>query len=123
MGWRGGSLFETSARTYRQSILGYLWVFIPPLFASLPFIYLNAQGVMRIENTPIPYAAYALIGTTIWQVFVDALNAPLRTINAARAMITRINFPREAILLIGARASRIWFSCPTYTACRCAHVV
>jgi lipopolysaccharide transport system permease protein len=86
---------------YRQSILGYLWVFIPPLVASLPFIYLNAQGVVKISNTPIPYAAFAIIGTTIWQVFVDALNAPLQTVTQARPMLTRINFPREAILLSG----------------------
>jgi lipopolysaccharide transport system permease protein len=84
---------------YRESILGYLWVFIPPLVASLPFIYLNAQGVVRIGATPIPYAAYAIVGATIWQVFVDALNAPLRAVMQARSMLRRINLPREAILL------------------------
>ena len=84
---------------YRQSMLGYFWVVIPPLVAALPFIYLNAQGIVSIGATPIPYAAYAMIGTTIWQVFVDALNAPLRLVTAARPMLTRINLPREAILL------------------------
>ena len=84
---------------YRQSILGYVWVFIPPLVASLPFIYLNSQGIVKIGDTPIPYAAYAIIGTTIWQVFADALNAPLKAINAARGMLARINLPREAILM------------------------
>jgi len=84
---------------YRQSILGYLWVFIPPLVASLPFVYLNAQGVVKIGDTPIPYAAYAIIGTTIWQVFADAFNAPVRSVSAARGTLTRINLPREAILL------------------------
>jgi lipopolysaccharide transport system permease protein len=86
---------------YRNSVFGYLWVFAPPLMASLPFIYLNSAGVLNIGNTPIPYAAYALIGTIIWQTFVEALNSPLRTVNAARSMLTRINFPREAILLAG----------------------
>jgi homopolymeric O-antigen transport system permease protein len=89
---------DISAR-YRQSILGYLWVFIPPLFASLPFIYLNSQGVVKIGDTPIPYGAFAITGTVIWQVFVDALNAPLGTVRAARPMLTRINLPREAVLL------------------------
>jgi len=84
---------------YRQSALGYIWVFIPPLVASLPFIYLNSQGVVKIGDTPIPYAAYAIIGTTIWQVFADALNAPLRAVLGARSMLARINLPREAILL------------------------
>jgi lipopolysaccharide transport system permease protein len=97
LAWR---LFLRDIRAqYRQSILGYLWVFIPPLVASLPFIYLNAQGVMKMGETAIPYAAYAIIGTTIWQVFADAVNAPLRAVLAARAMLARINLPREAILL------------------------
>lgn len=86
---------------YRNSVLGYLWVFIPPLVMSLPFIYLNSAGVVRMADTPIPYAAYATVGTIIWQTFVDALNSPLRTANAARAILTRVNFPREAILLSG----------------------
>jgi len=86
---------------YRTSLLGYLWVFLPPLVASVPFIYLNSAGVVRIGTTPIPYAAYAMVGAIIWQTFVDALNSPLRSVNAARSMLTRINFPREAILVSG----------------------
>ncbi len=84
---------------YRQSALGYIWVFIPPLVASLPFIYLNSQGIVRFGHTPIPYAAYAAIGTIIWQTFVDALNSPLKAVLGARPVLARINLPREAILL------------------------
>jgi lipopolysaccharide transport system permease protein len=86
---------------YRNSIFGYLWVFVPPVLASLPFIFLNSSGVLNISATPIPYPAYAIIGTVIWQTFVDALNSPLKTATAARGMLTRIKFPREAILLAG----------------------
>lgn len=91
---------DTSAQ-YRQSILGYVWAFIPPLAASLPFVFLNSQGVVAIKGTSIPYPAYALIGTIIWQVFADALNSPLKTVTASKSMLTRINFPRESILLAG----------------------
>ena len=91
---------DTSAQ-YRKSILGYIWAFLPPLVTSLPFIFLNSQGVVSMGETPIPYAAYAMVGTIIWQVFVDALNSPLRTVTAAKPMLARINFPREAILLSG----------------------
>ena len=86
---------------YRNSLLGYLWVFAPPVLASVPFIYLDSAGVLRMGDTPIPYAAYATVGTIIWQTFVDALNSPLRTATAARSILTRINFPREAILISG----------------------
>src|SRR5215213_7676259 len=86
---------------YRSSVLGYVWVFVPPVMASVPFIYLNSAGLLRMGDTPIPYAAYATVGTIIWQTFVDALNSPLKTATAARSILTRINFPREAILLSG----------------------
>jgi lipopolysaccharide transport system permease protein len=86
---------------YRQSMLGYVWAFVPPLVSSLPFIFLRSQGIVGIKDTAIPYAAYALIGTMIWQVFVDALNSPLKTVIAAKTMLAKINFPREAILLSG----------------------
>ena len=74
---------------------------MPPLLASFPFIYLNSAGVLKVSDTPIPYAAYATVGTIIWQTFIEALNSPLRTVNAARSILIRINFPREAILLAG----------------------
>jgi lipopolysaccharide transport system permease protein len=86
---------------YRHSLFGYLWMIVPPLMVSAPFIYLNSSGVMRMGETPIPYPAFAVVGTVIWQTFVDALNSPLRVMNASRAMLTRISFPREAILLSG----------------------
>lgn len=86
---------------YRQTLFGYFWVFVPPLAAALPFIFLNSQGVVRVSETPIPYGAYAITGTIIWQVFVDALNSPLKAVTASRSMLTRVNFPKEAILLAG----------------------
>lgn len=93
-------LRDTSAQ-YRQTLLGYFWAVIPPLAAAAPFILLKEGGAVRLGETPIAYPAYAVIGTTIWQAFVDALNAPLKTVTAAKSMLARINLPREGILLSG----------------------
>lgn len=86
---------------YRQTFLGYLWAFLPPLVASMTFIFLNSQGIVRIETPGIPYAAFATMGTLLWQVFVDAIQSPSHSVGAAKSMLTKINFPREAILLGG----------------------
>ena len=91
-------LRDVSAQ-YRQTLLGYFWVVIPPLAAAAPFVLLRAGGVVELGQTPIPYAAYAMIGTTIWQAFVDALNAPLKTVMASKPVLVRINLAREGILL------------------------
>jgi lipopolysaccharide transport system permease protein len=86
---------------YRQSFLGYFWVFLPPLTASLTFVFLNSSGIVDIKGTGISYAAFAMMGTLLWQVFVDAMNCPIGALNSAKAMLTKINFPREAILVSG----------------------
>jgi lipopolysaccharide transport system permease protein len=93
-------LRDVSAQ-YRQSYLGYLWAFLPPLISSLTFVFLNAQGLFTIGQTGLPYAAFAMIGTLLWQVFVDALNAPVNALLQARTMLSKINFPRESILVAG----------------------
>jgi len=86
---------------YRQTFLGYLWAFLPPLVTSLTFIYLNSQGIIRIDGGGMPYAAFALIGTLLWQIFVDAIHCPSQAIIASKSMLAKINFPREAVLLGG----------------------
>jgi lipopolysaccharide transport system permease protein len=86
---------------YRQTYLGYIWAFLPPLVASMTFIFLNSQGITRIETPGISYAAFAMIGTLLWQVFVDAIQSPIVAVNSAKSMLAKINFPREAILMAG----------------------
>jgi lipopolysaccharide transport system permease protein len=58
---------------YRQTFLGYIWAFLPPLVASMTFIFLNSQGIVTITGTGIPYPVFAMMGTLLWQVFVDAI--------------------------------------------------
>lgn len=91
---------DTSAR-YRQSMLGYVWAFLPPIVATFTFVLLNRSGVLSTAPTPIPYPAFVMVGTLLWQVFADAVNSPIKTVNAAKSMLVKINFPREAILLSG----------------------
>ena len=99
LAWR---LFLRDLRAgYRQTLLGYVWAFLPPLVAAATFIFLQSQGITRIEVVGIPYAAFALMGTLLWQTFVDALNSPSASFGAARAMLVKINFPREAVLMGG----------------------
>ena len=86
---------------YRQTYFGYLWAFLPPLVASLTFIFLNSQGIVVIDTGGIPYPAFAMMGTLLWQVFVDAISCAPNALNGAKAMLAKINFPREAILMGG----------------------
>jgi lipopolysaccharide transport system permease protein len=91
---------DISAR-YRQSVLGFVWAFLPPIATALVFIFLNREQVINAGETAIPYPAYVMIGTVLWQTFIDALNAPLRLVVQNRSMLAKINFPREALILSG----------------------
>lgn len=86
---------------YRQSVFGYLWAFVPPILAAAPWVYLNSQKIVNVRDTGIPYPAFVLTGTMLWATFMEALNSPLKQTNAARSMLAKINFPREALLLAG----------------------
>jgi lipopolysaccharide transport system permease protein len=91
---------DTSAQ-YRQSALGYLWAFLPALATTATFVFLNSQQILNAGGTTMPYPAFVIIGVVLWQTFIDALNTPLRSVNSARAMLAKINFPREALILGG----------------------
>ncbi len=99
LSWR---LFMRDLRAqYRQTVLGYVWAFLPPLVAAATFIFLQSQGITKISGTGIAYPAFAMMGTLLWQVFVDAIQNPLQSFGSAKSMLTKINFPREAVLVGG----------------------
>jgi lipopolysaccharide transport system permease protein len=91
---------DISAR-YRQTVLGYVWAFLPPIAATFTFVLLNRSGVLAVGETALPYPVYVVTGTLLWQVFADAVNSPIKTVTAAKVILARINLPREAILLSG----------------------
>jgi lipopolysaccharide transport system permease protein len=86
---------------YRQSILGAFWAFITPLMSAVVWIFLNASGAVQIADAGIPYAAYVFTGTMLWSILTESINMPLQQTNAAKSIMNKINFPKEALLLSG----------------------
>jgi lipopolysaccharide transport system permease protein len=84
---------------YRQSVLGVLWAFLPPLLSALLFIVLQRKQVVNIPDPGMPYALFVLVGTMLWQTFTDAVNAPLKVVNGSKSVLAKIRFPREALIL------------------------
>jgi lipopolysaccharide transport system permease protein len=82
-------------------LLGYAWAFVPPIFTSLIWIFLQSQKVLGVGDTGMPYVVFVITGTVLWQTFVEALNSPLQMVNESKSMLTKINFPREALILAG----------------------
>jgi lipopolysaccharide transport system permease protein len=87
------------AAQYRQSLLGVVWAFVPPIVTSVIFILLRSRGVVDLGPTNVPYPVYVMVGTVLWQVFVESINAPLKSVTAAKPMLAKINFPRVALII------------------------
>lgn len=87
---------------YRQSFLGLIWAFVPIIINSVVWIFLNSSGAVNVKSPEgIPYSLYVVIGTTIWSIFVESLQSPINSINSGRGIISKINFPKEALLVSG----------------------
>ena len=86
---------------YRQSYFGIIWAFVTPLATALVWIILNSSGTVRLSDTGIPYPVYAFSGTLIWSIIVASINSPMQSTQAAKGILTKINFPKEALLLSG----------------------
>jgi lipopolysaccharide transport system permease protein len=99
LAWR--LLIRDISAQYRQTALGYFWAIFPPLVSSLVFILLKSSTMIGPQKIgiSIPYPAYVMLGTTFYYLFVDALNAPLKVITESKMILTKINLPREALIL------------------------
>lgn len=86
---------------YRQSLLGWAWAIIIPALSTAVWVFLNKSGIMNIEVPGVPYPIFVLSGMVLWQSFLEALNAPLMSFNGSLRVLTKINFPKEALIISG----------------------
>ena len=86
---------------YRQAALGLLWALIIPLANTAVWMLLSSSDVVAVGETPLPYGLWVFTGTMLWAIFMDAMNAPLQQALGAKGMLTKINFPREALVAAG----------------------
>lgn len=101
LAWR--LLVRNVSGRYRQTALGYVWAFLPPVVTTLTFVFLNSQKILNVGDGDIgmPYPVYVMVGSLLWQAFVDAMNSPIRLVTQSKSMLAKINFPREALILAG----------------------
>jgi len=83
---------------YRQSLLGYVWAFIPTIATAIAFSLAKDSGVLRIPNTRVDYVVFVMAGTVLWQTFTDSLNGPIQAISNFKGVLNRIYLPPEVII-------------------------
>lgn len=98
----GLRLFNRNLKAlYRQSILGFAWTLLPPIATAALWIFLRGYNVVEMEDMVVPYPVFVLVGTTLWQVFSEAILLPLTQVTDNKIMLSKINIPREGLLLAG----------------------
>lgn len=97
MAWR---LFLRDIRAqYRQSMLGYLWAFVPPIVLALSFTLAGSAQILNVSDTSLPYPLFAIISVVLWQTFTDAIYGPINGVKDSMKMLSKIAMPCEAIVL------------------------
>lgn len=100
LAWR--LFLRNFASNYRQSVLGWLWIFLPPLANAGIWVLLNSSGTVKISSLGgLGYAAFVFTGTMLWQAFVDGLLSPMNTMQANRSTLTKLQFPKEVLVTVG----------------------
>ena len=99
LAWR--LLVRNISSRYRHTLFGYVWAFLPPVMTAGVFVFLQKAGYFIVGQTEVPYAVFVLAGLILWQSFADAVHAPLRLVQQSYSILTKVNFPREALVLAG----------------------
>jgi lipopolysaccharide transport system permease protein len=84
---------------YRRSYIGYFWMLAPPLFVSGVATLAVKAGALNVGSTGLPQFLFTTIGVVTWMTFSEAFETPYAAIEDARSYLTRINFPREVVVL------------------------
>ena len=83
----------------RQSLFGYVWMLVLPLLPVALFTALASYRVLDVGETALPYPLFALCNVTLWQLFAASLIAVTASLANAGSLVTRLEFPRECVLV------------------------
>lgn len=94
------ALRNISAR-YRQSFIGIVWIFIPPIMTSAIWIFLFSSKIVNLSLPDMPFPVFVVCGTVIWQIFTTSVLSPGQMVVQNKSLLVKINFPRESIFICG----------------------
>jgi lipopolysaccharide transport system permease protein len=82
--------------TYKQTILGPLWLIIQPLLTTLAFTVIFGN-IAKISTDGLPKILFYMSGVTAWSYFSDCLMKTSDTFNANASLFGKVYFPRLAV--------------------------
>jgi ABC-type polysaccharide/polyol phosphate export permease len=97
---------------YKQSVLGYAWVVLNPLFQLIVLNFVFST-VLKIPSQGVPFIIFLAVALLPWNLFAASLSSSVNSLVANSSLITKIYFPREILVYstIIAKIVDFLFSC------------
>ena len=90
VGWRA------LQKRYRLTVLGWLWLFIHPLF-PLALRALIFGGLIGVSSDGLPYFLFLVAGSLVWDTFASSLMWGTRALEMNRHLADQIYLPRALL--------------------------
>lgn len=94
--------------TYKQTVLGPLWIFINPFITSLIYTFVFG-GIAGMGTDGIPQLLFYLTGNAIWAYFSGCVTKNAATFTANANVFGKVYFPRLTTPISNMLASVIQF--------------
>ena len=94
--------------TYKQTILGPLWIFLNPLFSSLIYAFVFG-GIAGIGTDGVPTILFYLCSNAIWIYFSGCVTKNASTFTGNAGVFGKVYFPRLTMPISNVLASIIQF--------------
>lgn len=95
--------------TYKQTILGPLWIFLNPFLTSLIYTFVFG-GIAGIGTDGIPQILFYLCGSALWTFFSTSVTKNAQTFTANANVFGKVYFPRLTTPISNVLASIIQFA-------------
>jgi ABC-type polysaccharide/polyol phosphate export permease len=82
---------------YKQSILGYAWVILNPLFQLIVMSFVF-DVVLRVPSLGVPFILFLSAALLPWNLFTQSLTSSSNALVGNSNLITKIYFPREILV-------------------------
>ena len=85
---------------YKQTVLGFLWAIIQPLFMMVIFTIIFG-GFAQIPSEGIPYPLFSFAALLPWMLFSEGLTRSTMSMVANANIMTKVYFPRLIMPISG----------------------
>ncbi|KAA3663538.1 MAG: ABC transporter permease [Chloroflexi bacterium] len=78
---------------YKQTIFGFAWAIINPLFSMIIFTIIFGN-LVDVSSDGVPYPLFSYVALVPWAYFSSTMNASTLSLVSNASMLTKVYFPR-----------------------------